>query len=110
MKLKTHLQWSMIALLVAALGGACDDGDDGDDGDQTGGGEVEGCAADEVTVAYLGTEDDRDVCEALPDACAGVGDCGVQECISAMYALCEEPAFAVGCSDGASSTIISCNE
>ena len=99
----------MIALLVATLAGACSDGDNGD---RTGsvGGDVEGCTADEITVAYLDTSDDHEVCEAIPDACAGVGDCAVAECISAMYALCEAPTIAVGCSDGGSSTIISCNE
>jgi hypothetical protein len=68
------------------------------------------CSADQVEVSYLGTSNDRTECEPIPAACGAEASCDQRECISAMYSLCEAPAHAVGCSDMASTPIISCNE
>jgi len=68
------------------------------------------CSEDQLEVVYLGTSNDRTECKPIPTECGGTGDCAEQACISAMYALCESPAFGVGCSDTFPPTIISCNE
>jgi hypothetical protein len=68
------------------------------------------CSEDQVEVAYLGTSNDRTECHPIPAECGGMAECAVQECIAAMYGLCEAPAIGVGCSDTFPPTIISCNE
>ena len=68
------------------------------------------CGTDEVEVTYLGTSNDRVECHPIPSECNGLGECEVNACISAMFGLCESPAFGVGCSDTFAPTIISCNE
>jgi hypothetical protein len=90
------MSWiALFALTAAACGGG--------DGD-------EDCNENQVEVTYLGTSNDRVECKPIPAECSGVGDCGVNECVAAMYGLCEAPAFGVGCSDTFPPTIISCNE
>lgn len=68
------------------------------------------CGEDEVEVTYLGTSNDRTVCEPIPAACNGTAMCIDDTCRAAMYGLCESPAVGVGCSDTFAPTIISCNE
>lgn len=70
----------------------------------------EDCAENEVEVTYIGTANDRTECKPAPAICGGVGDCADQDCLGAMYDLCEAPAFGVGCSDTFLPPIISCNE
>jgi hypothetical protein len=69
-----------------------------------------GCHQQQVEVTYLGTSNDRTECMAIPDVCNNSASCSDQPCIAAMYALCQAPAFGVGCSDTFPPTIISCNE
>ena len=91
-------QWAAVILLMAACGSG--EGDNGDDA----------CGEDEVQVSYLGTSNDRMECAPIPTQCGGTASCADQDCIAAMYALCEAPAVGVGCSDTFPPVIISCNE
>jgi hypothetical protein len=74
------------------------------------GGDSVDCSEDQVEVAYLGTSNDRVECHPIPAVCGGTAACAVQDCIAAMYGLCQSPAIGVGCSDTFPPTIISCNE
>ena len=85
-------------LLVAALAGC-------------GSSSKDDCAENQVEVAYLtGARDGETVCKPIPAACGTTAACGVQACISAMYAYCESPYIGAGCSDTFPPTIISCND
>ena len=90
-----RLVWALVLVGCFAIT-AC-----GGDGD---------CGEDEVEVTYIGTSDDRTECKPIPAECGGVANCAVMACISAMYGLCEDLTFGVGCSDTFAPTIISCNE
>jgi hypothetical protein len=68
------------------------------------------CAEDEVEVTYLGgPRDDETVCAPRPATCENPASCGDQDCIAAMYDLCDSPYIGVGCSDTFAPPIISCN-
>ncbi len=70
----------------------------------------DGCAEDEVEVAYLGGARDGDtLCAPRPAACGNPASCSDMPCISAMYDLCDSPYIGVGCSDTFAPPIISCN-
>lgn len=87
-----------IVLLIAA----------GCGGDDDGGGD--GCAEDQVEVAYLGGEDDgRTECAPIPAECGATAGCDSDECRGALYGLCESPYIGVACSDTVPPTIVSCN-
>jgi len=70
----------------------------------------EKCGADQVEVAYLGTSNDRTECRAIPTECGAVAQCAEQDCIRALYGLCEGDTIGVGCSDTFPPTIVSCND
>lgn len=76
-----------------------------------GGSEPEGCKENEIEVAYLGggPRDDETVCKPRPATCDDPAKCDDNDCIAAMYGLCESPYIGVACSDTFEPVIISCN-
>jgi hypothetical protein len=75
-----------------------------------GGSSTSGCKADEVEVDYLGGPRDNEVvCKPRPGTCDNPASCADNDCIAAMYGLCDSPYLGVGCSDTFAPPIISCN-
>lgn len=68
------------------------------------------CGADQVEVAYLGTSNDRTECAPIPTECGAVAQCAELDCIRALYDLCDDTTYGVGCSDTFPPAIVSCNE
>jgi hypothetical protein len=102
---RSLLAAALLAIALAACAG--DDGLAADDDDDTDG---DGCAETEVAVAYLDSEDEREDCEPIPAACGATADCANDECVAALYDLCEPPSTGSGCSDGFPPTIVSCRD
>jgi hypothetical protein len=69
------------------------------------------CPADQIEVVYLGgPRDDESVCHPRPATCDDPASCSDQDCIAAMYRLCESPYLGVACSSDFEPVIISCND
>ena len=77
--------WFVLALFAVGCGGK--------DGD--GGGTAEGCDScaengEACTVYADGDIDDwTESCAAMPAECTGDDPCGITECVSALYGLCD---------------------
>ncbi|MEM6990347.1 MAG: hypothetical protein AAF721_07620 [Myxococcota bacterium] len=112
-----NLHRSALSRIVAALGlaalvqvAACDDDSNTDaSADTMAMPSGEACEADETTVATFGTDDEGDTCAPTPAECDADMPCASDDCVAALYALCEEGTVGAGCSDGADMLIVSCN-
>ncbi len=89
------------------LGAGCPGNDDDDDDAAAEG--CDACGDGEVCMAYMGGEEDYEACDVIPADCGGEAACSDQDCISALYALCDEGWVGVGCSDTFPPTLVSCN-
>ena len=93
--------WLILAMALCACG-------DDESGGATSGGD-DGCGDGEVAVSYLGGSNEHRECKPVPAACGQSASCAGDDCIAALYDLCESPYFGVGCSDSGSEVIVSCN-
>lgn len=99
----------LVAVSLASFG--CDGEDDNDMGmDDAMSMQPEStCEDGEVIVAYVGTDNDRDECSAPPAACDVEDPCFDDDCVGALYALCEEGTLGSACADFGGPVTVSCN-
>ena len=103
----------ILLLAVALAVSACDDENEGMGVDSSASQEMSGCESDQLTVSYFAEGDDEpaDECQPWPEICDGLEDpCFDDDCISALYGLCEAPSIGAGCSSVGEETFVSCNE
>ncbi len=67
------------------------------------------CGEAEVVVSYVGTDNDRDECSSTPGVCDVDDPCFDDDCISALYDLCEEGTLGSACADFGGPVTVSCN-
>lgn len=108
-KSSSRLTFALMSLALGAVApAACDAGDDSMDDSMSMQPESM-CGEAEVVVSYVGTDNDRDECSSTPGACDVDDPCFDDDCISALYDLCEQGTLGSACADFGGSVTVSCN-